>query len=384
VGSKRGPSRAPRRAAATRLRLLADDLTGALDAAAQFTGSLGAVTVRFLPDDAGAGEACLAYDSATRALQADEAGAAMTVLADFFDGAPIAFKKVDSLLRGHPAVELAASFGDGGFRSAVVAPAFPAQGRATRHGVQHVRGLDGAWSPVAPAFADELVRLDLPVRRVARADTISGAGLFLCDAETDADLAAIAAAGARLAPPVLWCGSAGLAAALAGTAPPRKPVPPAPLLAIIGSHHAVGRAQVERFREAHPELWIAIGTSGAEADEVQGCLEEDGAAVVTFALPDAVSAAEAARRIAGIAGALLRRIDPPVGLFVSGGDTLRTVAEALRAEAFVVNGEVVSGVPSSRLVGGRWDGARVVSKSGAFGATELLVRLIAARGGALL
>lgn len=371
------------RGAATRLRLLADDLTGALDTAAQFTGRVGAVTVRFLPGDAGAGEACLAYDSATRALPAEEAGAAMTALADFFDGAPIAFKKVDSLLRGHPATELAESFRNGGFRSAVVAPAFPAQGRAMRGSVQYARALDGPWSPVRAAFAEELARLELPVRRVARADEIAGEALFLCDAETDADLAVIAAAGARLAPPVLWCGSAGLAAALAGTAPPRKPVPPEPLLAIVGSHHAVARAQAERCRALHPDRWIAIGSSGPEADEVQGCLDEAGAALVTFALPDGVSEAEAARRIAGLLGRLLPRLEAPAGLFVSGGETLRTVAEALRAEAFVVNGEAAPGLPAARLVGGRWDGVRVVSKSGAFGDAELLARLVAARGGAL-
>ncbi len=369
--------------AGTRLRLLADDLTGALDTAAQFTGSVGAVTVRFLPGDAGAGEDCLAYDSATRGLAADEAGAAMTALADFFDGAPIAFKKVDSLLRGHPATELAESFRNGGFRSAVVAPAFPAQGRATRGGVQHARGLDGVWVPVAAAFADELARLELPVRRVAKADAVAGEALFLCDAETDADLAAIAAVGARLAPPVLWCGSAGLAAALAGTAPPRKAVAPEPLLAIVGSHHAVARAQLERCRELHPDLWIEIGSSGAEVSAVQGCLDEAGAALVTFALPDGVSEAEAARRIAGILTRLLPRLDAPAGLLVSGGETLRTVAEALRAEAFVVNGEAAPGLPAARLVGGRWDGVRVLSKSGAFGDAELLARLVAARGGPL-
>ena len=367
----------------TRLRLLADDLTGALDTAAQFTGSVGAVTVRFLPGDASAGEACLAYDSATRALPTHEAGAAMTALADFFDGAPIAFKKVDSLLRGHPATELTESFRNGGFRSAVVAPAFPAQGRATRGGVQYARALDGAWLPVAAAFADELAQLELPVRRIARADEIAGEALFLCDAETDADLAAIAAAGARLAPPVLWCGSAGLAAAIAGTAPPRKPALPEPLLAIVGSHHAVARVQVERCRELHPDLWIALGPSGAEADAVQGCLDEAGAALVTFALPDGVSDAEAARRIAGLLGRLLPRLDAPAGLLVSGGETLRTVAEALRAEAFLVNGEAAPGLPASRLVGGRWDGVRVVSKSGAFGDAGLLARLVAARGGLL-
>ena len=42
----------------------------------------------------------------------------------------------------------------------------------------------------------------------------------------------------------------------------------------------------------------------------------------------------------------------------------------------MVDGEVAAGVPASRLSGGRWDGLRVVSKSGAFGDAGLLARLL--------
>src|SRR5262249_478341 len=53
-------------ASVSRLRLLADDLTGALDTAAQFAGACGPVTVRFRGDDWHAPLACLAYATATR------------------------------------------------------------------------------------------------------------------------------------------------------------------------------------------------------------------------------------------------------------------------------------------------------------------------------
>jgi uncharacterized protein YgbK (DUF1537 family) len=366
-----------------RLRLLADDLTGALDTAAQFTGALGAVTVRFRRDDWHGGEACLAFDAGTREADESYVSAEMWRLARFFAGADIAFRKIDSLLRGHPALELERSFRLGGFRSGAIALAFPAQGRATRGGVQHSRGPNGTWQPVRPDFVRELAELGLDAKLAARPDDIVGEGVFLCDAETDADLRAIVGAARRLAPPLLWCGAAGLARALVAAPPPAEPVPPEPLLAIVGSGHPAARAQLDRIEDGHPELWIAVREGSAEVEEVRECLATRGAALVTFLLPDYMFEAEASRRLAAILAELLPPLEQPGGLFVSGGETLRGLADALGAEAFDVTGEIAPGLPASRLRGGRWDGVPVVSKSGAFGNADLLARLLA-RPGALL
>ena len=367
----------------SRLRLLADDLTGALDTAAQFAGACGPVTVRFREGDWRAPAACLAFDTATREADESRAAAEMWRLARFFADASIAFRKLDSQLRGHPALELERAFSLGGFASAVIAPAFPAQGRITRDGVQHVRGPAGGWQSARPHFARELAELRLEVTLAARPDAIEGAGVFLCDAETDRDLAAIVAAGKRLAPPVLWCGSAGLARALAGAAPPVAPVPGEPFLALVGSGHPAARAQLDRIEDAHPELWIAVREGAAEAEEVRSCVAARGAALVTFLLPDYLFDAEASRRLAAVLAELAPRLDPPEGLFVSGGETLRGLAEAVGTQAFEVTGEVMPGLPASRLRGGRWDGVAMVSKSGGFGGPDLLARLFA-RAGALL
>jgi uncharacterized protein YgbK (DUF1537 family) len=74
--------------------------------------------------------------------------------------------------------------------------------------------------------------------------------------------------------------------------------------------------------------------------------------------------------------ALLTFLDPPGALFVAGGETLRQVCNCLGAERLDVDGEIIPGVPASTLRGGRWDGLRVISKSGAFGDAGLLVRLL--------
>jgi len=365
------------------LRLLADDLTGALDTAAQFAGACGPVTVRFRDDDWHAPAACLAFDTATREADESRAAGEMRRLARFFAESSVAFRKLDSQLRGHPALELERAFSLGGFASAVIAPAFPAQGRVTRGGVQHVRGLDGGWQPVRPDFARDLAALGLGVTLAAQAGAIAGTGLFLCDAETDQDLSAIVRAGKQLAPPILWCGSAGLARALAGAAPPVEPVPGEPFLAIVGSGHPVTRAQLDRIEDTHPALRIAVREGAAEAAEVRECIAARGAALVTFLLPDYVFDAEASRRLAAILAGLAPRLDRPGGLFVSGGATLRGLADAVDADAFEVTGEVAPGLPAARVCGGRWDGVGLVSKSGGFGAPDLLARLLARAGAPL-
>ena len=367
----------------SRLRLLADDLTGALDTAAQFAGACGPVTVRFRNDDWHAPASCLAFDTATREADESRVAGEMWRLARFFAESSIAFRKLDSQLRGHPAFELERAFSLGGFASAVIAPAFPAQGRRTRGGVQQVRELDGGWQPVRPDFRRELAALGLEVTLAARPDAIAGTGVFLCDADTDQDLSAIVTAGKQLAPPILWCGSAGLARALAGAAPPVEPVPGEPFLAIVGSGHPVTRAQLDRIEDAHPELWIAVREGAAEADEVRGCIAARGAALVTFLLPDYMFDAEASRRLAAILAELAPRLDRPEGLFVSGGETLRGLADAVDADAFEVTGEIAPGLPAARVCGGRWDGVELVSKSGGFGAPDLLARLLARAGAPL-
>ncbi|MGA8192577.1 MAG: four-carbon acid sugar kinase family protein, partial [Acetobacteraceae bacterium] len=194
----------------TDLRLLADDLTGALDSAARFVPLTGVVpTCWKLPADL---PQSLALDSGTRELDAADALSAIAPVAPLLDDGDPAFKKIDSLMRGHVVLELAACARR--FDHCIVAPAFPFQGRITRNGRQLVRTGTG-WRDTG---------VDL-----------SAAGVRVCDAETDADLDAIVAAGRSLAGRVLWCGTGGLAAALAGRVAVPRPRLPRPILALIGS-----------------------------------------------------------------------------------------------------------------------------------------------------
>ena len=335
------------------LRLVADDLTGALDSAARFVPLVGPVPVLWrgekLPPTA-------AVDAGTRDLGAAAVCAAMQRLAPLLHGADIAFKKIDSLLRGHVAAELAVCMA--GFDHCVLAPAFPFQGRVTRGGRQFVRDGD-RWRDCG---------VDLPAALRACGLTVP-----LRDAETDADLDAIVATGRALPGRVLWCGTGGLAGALAGRRVVPCPALPRPILALIGSDHGVSAGQLA----ATGHRLHRVAASGPhEIAAIRRSLRS-GAAAVCVALPDGMPRAEAAGRIGDCFAAVLAAVDRPGTLIVSGGETLRRLCDALGVARLDVDGEVAPGVPASILRGGAWDGQRVVSKSGAFGDAGFLARLFA-------
>jgi uncharacterized protein YgbK (DUF1537 family) len=345
------------------LRMIADDLTGALDSAAEFAGLCGRVPVRW----DSAGEGSFALDSGTREATRADAVARLAAMAPALRGASIAFKKIDSLWRGHAAAELAACMGDG-WRSVVLAPAFPAQGRITRGLTQMARTAEGGWRAVAdllPLLAAEGLQ-----PQVGRPDATLPAGLVVFDAESEADLLQIAAIGRAAPGPVLWCGSGGLAGALAAAAPVAPDTRLArPVLGLFGSDQAVTARQ----------LAACGGLCVRLADDVDGALRR-GAALVHPGLPPGLPRAEAAARIASGFGTLVARLPAPGTLIVAGGETLRALCDALGATALVATGLVAPGVPRSVLRGGRWDGVPVISKSGAFGGDALWRDLLASNG----
>src|SRR5215475_10035369 len=135
------------------IKLLADDLTGALDTSAELVGLFGPFSVVWSAAAIPAGHDCFSLDSGTRECGADEAYAIVHELAPLLDGASIAYKKIDSLLRGPWIAELDACLRGGRWDACIVAPAFPHQGRVTRDGRQLSRAADGSWSIVGDIIA---------------------------------------------------------------------------------------------------------------------------------------------------------------------------------------------------------------------------------------
>src|SRR5713226_3477736 len=216
--------------------LIADDLTGACDAGALFSGAgpVGIATdgLAFDPN-----RDVVAADTETRALDAGQAAKEVwdmaRHLAPRFALGP-AVKKLDSTL---PAT---------GLRAALVCPACPGQGRTVVDGILRVDGILAHESPIGqdpfyPGPTSSVIDIakDGTERTVAhlrlsdvrwdhealcRALDEAAGELIVTDAETDADLDALARAALVLDPPLLLAGSAGLAGAIARAL--KYPLPP--------------------------------------------------------------------------------------------------------------------------------------------------------------
>jgi uncharacterized protein YgbK (DUF1537 family) len=225
------------------VRIVADDLTGALDAAAPFAlpgQPVGLVLhATHIPD-----RRVLSISSESRDSSEAEALAATTRSCDVLalpdaDARTLWFNKVDSVLRGHPFAVTAAMMHHLEFPCSLFAPAFPAMGRITRGGRQLVR-TDGHWAPAATFdIAAGLLQAGL-IPGTDAAGQAAATNAIVVDASTDEELdQAVARQTDRH---LLWVGSRGLAQALAG---PVVPVHCPPLaIVVIGTSHPATRAQV--------------------------------------------------------------------------------------------------------------------------------------------
>lgn len=356
-----------------RVRLLADDRTGAIDTAVRFVPFAGPLLVRWDFAKALSSTGNLAFDLGTRELTDACSTKLATSASELLRGADLAYLKCDSLLRGSVAQEIAACLQSQHFDHCIIAPAFPAQRRVTRNGRQWAaaQGID-EWRLVGPDLAAQLKEFGFSVRK-CRSGESTPPGVSLWDAETIQALRQIVAEGRRLPGSVLWCGTAGLAEAIAGAEPLGVEAISSPLLALVGTDHPVTLrqlTQVEPYRVVFdPE--DAAGTVAIEAH-----LERKGAAVVTARMPAIPDRHLAASRIGESFTNLLAELPQPGSLLVTGGETLSRVCAALGAEALEVQGEIEPGIPVSVLKGGKWKGVRVISKSGAFGNEGLIRRLI--------
>jgi uncharacterized protein YgbK (DUF1537 family) len=347
----------------TTLRLIADDLTGALDTAAQFTGRIGPLPVlldQTTPEPKGS----YALNLSCRDGDQKTAVACIRDSLRCYSRADLAFKKIDSLLRGHWAAELAEIVQSGIFRRIVLVPAVPAHGRLTRGGLQMLAQRSG--DPVLiKDVAAELKRHGVSLRSV-------DCEIVLADAESDADLDAIAKRYAN-EPGTLWCGAAGLARALAQE-PPRAARPlNQPHLVVVGSRHPVTLRQLEVLGGERPELLTPMAAEPRFVRSVQTRLAAFGACVVLAALPSGLTEMEAGERIARKVELLPGQLPPLSGLTVVGGETFAGVCRALKATRLRVDGEFLHGVPASRMESGLWSGTFCASKSGAFGEPNWLL-----------
>lgn len=323
------------------LVVIADDLTGALDATAPFCGSGLSVAVATGPDAFAEalvrGASVTAVSTRSREVSASVAAARVRAALALVAPGRRVLKKVDSRMKGPVAAELAA-LPD---RPLLVAPAIPAFGRVVRQG--RVEGF-GVATPIAIA----------PLLGSRARDAL------IPDTETEAAMdAALAAAPAD----AILVGARGLCAALARRAGIRPA--PAPALAgriavAVGSTDPITLEQLARLTETRP----LAAPSGRWA----GAVPAAGHMVLQAVPGPETDGTVIARTLAGSFRPLAAAAD---SLILTGGATAEAVLDGLGVTVLDLVGEVVPGLPLS--LGAGW---RIVTKSGGFGAAGTLADLV--------
>ena len=210
-----------------RLLILADDFTGACDAAAPFASSRGTLVVHGLPAAWPSNAEAIDVLSVDLDLRERSSAHAEVVAREaaqqLCSARPSAdvLLKIDSTLRGPIAGLVAGALQGSGRAVAVLAPAFPEQGRLFRDGRVYVDGLAGGSLTEALGM-EHTALLGANFARSAEAVELAvehartrGARHVVVDADGPASLQSLATAWRRHAAEWLLVGSAGLARQIA-------------------------------------------------------------------------------------------------------------------------------------------------------------------------
>ena len=369
------------------IRMFADDLTGAADSVAPFTTA--GRPVRVLLDDGVWHGPAVAVDGDTRARTEPERLTAIRAFAARALREPdtLVFQKIDSALRGPVAedgAQMLAALGPAW--RAIVAPARPAFGRACLGGVASgagaVPGRPLAARVAAAGIEAAALSLDI-IRRGDLDAALSGAyaaGLrvVVADAETDSDLQAIAAAALRCGSPLLLSGSGGLAAALAGGEGRGLSLDPVGrTLVLVGSFHGSSTAQVGALERTPDTVLLRLDASRwlrADAADAVAAAWRASPGTLVLAIAGEAPAAGDRRLAAAMATAAAPLVRQAGRVVVSGGDTARTLLDALGVRALDILGVAEPGVA---VAAAEELGATLVLKSGGVGDARCLVRLTA-------
>jgi uncharacterized protein YgbK (DUF1537 family) len=329
------------------LAIIADDLTGALDAAAPFAvrgiRTVVALTPAALPDALATGARVIGVSTDSRDIAPQAAAQAVRLAISLIPVGTALFKKVDSRLKGNIAAELDAIEYD----RSLVAPAIPEFGRITRDG--QITGF-GLPEPV-----------DVRARLGSHA-----AKAIIPDVEVPADMDR-----ALSQPHDLDVGARGLAEAIArrmaaDATASGFTLSPSATFCVIGSTDPITLAQLDHLRRTIPDL-IDIKAPNGIAPPFAAT------SAVTLIQAVAGAARVTGESVAAELGASLLRLSPPPGslLVISGGATAQTILKMLGIDTVDVLGEIQPGLPVASGCG-----LTVVTKSGGFGQTDSLSRLL--------
>ena len=374
-----------------RVLIVADDLTGAMDGAGPFAAAgvetwVVAVPMRCDPATLKSARV-VSVNTDTRHLPAALAAARVRDIVGHLGagGFDIVVKKIDSTLRGNVVAETMALLDISGRREAVVAAAFPAQGRTVRGGIVHVDGkplaqtafAKDALSPPPLAPLQEVFALAKPglrVQTLTAAPALHGAvDVWVADSEVDADLTGIVTRFAARANDVLMVGSAGLTRALALVCFDGGPAPASPqrvtgtIVFAVGSRAMRSAEQVESLSTEPETTVLRVPNGRLQSGKIPSAQN----LVLKATADEAGHEGDAERVAADMARHAIEiaRSAKAEALVATGGDTAIAILAASDNPALQVLGDLMPGIPYARIrLGGTslW----LVTKAGGFGGRD--------------
>ncbi len=406
-----------------KLLVIADDFTGALDTAVQFTKK--GVATMVLTDGGfpTGGVPChmkvLVVNSESRHLPPGTAYRLVYEVAHQakLAGVPHIYKKTDSALRGNIGAELSAVMDAYGSTPLYFLPAFPSMGRVTKNGAQFIDGVPvnqsvfgrDPFEPVMDFDIGSIIRRqsNVPVYHypAGRLPGLSYGGIHVADAETDTDLLQACTVLQKNGPPPLLGGCAGFAACLPellglpsemdfSVLPFRK------ILVLSGSINPVtfkqtehagkngflcitlepkqkltegffstpeGQHFVSRLEEALGDnRYVLVASARTEQDVAQS----DAVAQMKGLIP--AQAGGVIARNMGALGAEICKRHPDLSVFIIGGDTLGAFLHSMGSGTIFPQGELLQGIVQS-LIYFNNEPRAIVTKSGGFSDENALI-----------
>lgn len=399
-----------------KLIVIADDLTGALDTAVQFTKKgVSAVVITDMKAFSTelADYQVVVVNTESRHLLPEEAAERVRIAAEFGGsiGAEYYYKKIDSTLRGNVGAELGALLHACDSNELMLVPAFSKMGRSVRGGLLYVDGIllgetGFAYDPLNPVCTSGVADIitaqtDIPVHLIRNPDDLPRSGnsekIFLFDAESDKDLNNIGEYLAQQDRIHVAAGSAGFAEFLADMPIyERKTIESIqaqlPMLIVCGSLNEVSRRQT-RYAESLGYHRISLIP---EELVNNGCLEQpaikqsrDDAVAFLKADEDVIlETCSLHRQTTGFQGKGSLNLATQLGhvvksiidesgittLVVFGGDTAIGILNALQMERIEPLYDIVPGVALSEIVSTKYR-MYLITKAGGFGDEDLIHRI---------
>jgi len=395
------------------LGVIADDLTGAMDAGLQFKG-IGTRSVVHLKDAEVGHSETVVFDTESRAASPATAYARVRAVARRLRSR-ILYKKIDSTLRGNIGEELDAVMDELEFQRALITPAFPVNGRSVRQGYLLIEGTplrqtDFVRDPLCPTTDHVPTLVASQSRRTIRhiglnivgggaavlADEIerSSAELVVIDASEEQHLLTIAQVARLLGKGCLTCGSAGLAGALpAGfgmkiqgrprASAWRLGAPSRPVLVIAGSRRRATMRQIEEASRVLQAEVVEVDPRHLEESAerafalAESALNAERDVIMTSAFRDYVS--EMSKKVTRILGDLAGRLvrsSHTSRMVLTGGSTAYAVCQALGIDRIEIQEEIAPGIPAGKGSGDQRSEIGLVTKAGGFGEEDALIEAV--------